>query len=94
MSPKLYLPIGTKPFIQPRTEREELVNRLWNARYAVPGAKQMEIEQLRDFVDYAEGRAAEDNAKIALEKTRTKQDIDNAVAFLKEYQAWRNKKRG
>jgi hypothetical protein len=91
---RLYLPVGSKPNIAPKDEREELMNKLWELRYWIPGAKNLEVQQLRDYVDYAKYRVAQDDAieaKKAQEKlaTMSQEQISGAI---KEFLAWKNKK--
>ena len=91
---KLFLPVGSKPSLYPDNERAELMNRLWDARYWVPGAKDMEIQQLRDYVDYAEYRVKEDEekeAKLAAEKIN-KMSPEQVRGALNEFFEWRRAK--
>ena len=99
MPSKIWLPTGRKPFPTAKDEKETLINRLWELKYAVPGAKGMEVQQLKDYVQFAEERVAEDEeaAKKEEAKARKKMDgmsQDQVIGAMKEYLNWRARKRG
>ena len=96
---RLWLPTGRKPFFEPKDDKEHLINRLWELRYACPGAKGLEVQQLKDYVAFAEKRVVEDEevAKKEEEKARSKMDVmsrDQIVGAMKEFINWRARKRG
>ena len=98
MPPRLWLPMGSKPCPFPNGERDELMNRLWDAKYLVPGAKMLELSQLRDLVQYAEERNQErlnaEEAKIrAGAEIVSRMPREQVVGALKEYAAWRRKQK-
>lgn len=64
MATQLWLPI--RSMLRPvQSERDELLNRLIEIRVIIPGAQEMEIQELRDLVQWQEERTAAD-AKKAL----------------------------
>ena len=94
---RLWLPTGSKPHPFPSGEREELMNRLWTARYLVPGAKTLELSELRDLVQFAEGRNQE-RLNVEEAKVRAGAEIvsrmpkEQVVGALREYARWRRRK--
>ena len=96
---RLWLPTGRKPFFNPKDEREHLINRLWELRYSVPGAKGMEVQQLKDYVQFAEERFTEDKVteqkeKEEAEKKLSKMAPDQVKGAMKEYLNWKYRKEG
>lgn len=97
---RLWLPTGRKPFpFATDDDKELLINRLWELRYAVPGARQMEVQQLRDYVAFAEERVAEDIVADKKEESKAKTKLnkmsrEQVVGAMKEFLNWRNKKQG
>ena len=97
---RLYLPTGSKPFpFATDDERELLINRLWELRYAVPTARQMDISQLRDYVAYAEERVIEDaeadkKEEAAARKKMKGMSQKQVVGAMKEFLNWKYKKEG
>lgn len=93
---RLWLPTGRKPFFNAKDEREHLINRLWELRYSVPGAKGMEVQQLKDYVAYAEERVIQDEEanKKAAEKKMKKMAPDQIKGAMKEYLNWKYRKEG
>ena len=95
MGTRLWLPVGTPPHPFPNSERDELMNRLWNARYHVPGADRLEIQQLRDYVAYAEERTRQELARRSrIAQPPNTMDRNQVREALKAYLAWRRKRRG
>ncbi len=77
-------------------ERELLINRLWKLRFAIPGAKDMELQQLRDYVAYCEARVKQDDevqARAGAEKVAQMSPAQVAGA-LKEYIAYKRNRMG
>ncbi len=96
---RLWLPTGRKPFPEAKDEKERLINRLWELKYAVPGARQMEVPQLRDYVDYAAGRVKQDEEVAKKEELKAKDKMkdmttEQVVGAMKEYLNWKYKKEG
>ena len=97
---RLYLPTGRKPFpLATDDDKELLINRLWELRYAVPGARQMEVQQLRDYVAFAEERVAEDEVAAKKEEAKARKKMSNmsqeqVVGAMKEFLNWKNKREG
>jgi hypothetical protein len=100
MPNRLWLPTGSKPFpFATDDERELLINRLWELRYAVPTARQMELSKLRDYVAYAEKRVADDEEAAKKEEAEARDKMkgmsqEQVLGAMKEFLNWRNKKQG
>lgn len=93
MAAQLILPTGIKRYPLPRNEREELLNRLYELRVLLPDAENMEVQQLRDYVQWQEYRAAERARQAAQEIARTpRYSREEIVGALKEYFAWRRRR--
>ena len=65
---RIWLPLGHAPKCAPKTEREQLMQRLYEARYLVPGAEDLELNYLRDLVQACE------------EKKRKQDEVDKIKA--------------
>lgn len=95
MGKRIYLPMGRKPSLAPLTERDALINKLYELQYLVPDAKTLDISHLRDIVQYAEQRAVQD--KIARIKAgaeiASKMDPAELKKALNDYIQWRKRKR-
>lgn len=96
---RLWLPTGRKPYANPKDEREILINRLWELRYGVPGARQMELQQLRDYVAFAEKRVEEQQAEdekdaLAATAKMAKMTPDQITGAIKEFLNWKYRKAG
>ena len=97
---RLWLPTGSKPFpFAKDDEKELLINRLWELRYGVPGARQMEVQQLRDYVAFAEKRVTEDEDADKKEEAKAKNKMKDmstkqVVGAMKEFLNWKYKKQG
>jgi len=96
---KIWLPTGRKPFPDPKGERDHLINRLWELKYAVPGAKGMDVKQLKDYVQYAEYRVNEDEEAAKKEELEAKDKIskmspDQITGAIKEFLNWKYRKEG
>ncbi len=93
--PILYLPIGSqhKPYLNPQTERENLLNRLWEARTHIPGSSNMDLSQLRDYVQRQEFKQKEEMIVNAKKQHIMMSEYEHAqsVGAIKEYLAWRRK---
>lgn len=94
---RLYLPMGPQstPYPFPQTERESLLNRLWDTRTLLPGSRTMEIQALRDYVQAQEAKIVEGyygNPNPTLPKPIDPDQHRQAVGVLKEYLAWRRRK--
>lgn len=92
---QLLLPRKSIPYPFPQDEREELMNKLYHLRVMVPGANDLEIEHLRDLVQYQEKKA---NDKVAQELKSplvipTKLTVDKKEE-IKELLKWRKQKFG
>lgn len=95
---KFYLPrhqyAGPYPF--PQNEREDLLQRMYNTRSLIVGARDMEIEELRDLVEAQEGKTKEGyyEKKLPSHRGAIKGTIEykQAQGALREYAAWRRKK--
>lgn len=94
---RLYLPMGpqSKPYPLPQTQREDLLNRLWETRTLLPGARDMPVEALKDYVEaqeckITEGYYGNPNPKPPkpVDPDKHRQDI----GALKEYLAYRRRK--
>ncbi len=96
--PRLYLPTHqfSTPYPNPQNEREELLNRLYETRTLLPGAREMPIEQLRDYVQNQEGK--ERTGHYDKYVTKRTADAVNArkreqeIGALREFAEWRRKK--
>lgn len=85
-SPGFVLP--SSAFIRPvLEERDELLNRLMRIRVIIPGAETMEIQQLRDYVQWQEERHAEDVKKLLWRPAHQKKKLprDQVIIGLREY---------
>ena len=96
---RLWLPTGRDPFPTAKDEKETLIHRLWELKYAVPGAKGMDAQQLRDYVHFAEERVAEDELAAKKEELDAKDKMadmnkDQVIGAMKEFLNWRAAKRG
>jgi len=97
--PKFYLPThqysGPYPF--PQNEREDLLQRMYNTRTLILGAEQMELSELRDLVQAQEGKIKGDHyEKMIPQHTgaiKGTVDYEQAQGALREYAAYRRKKR-
>lgn len=93
---RLYLPIGpnSEPYPNPRTKKQELLNRLWKTRTLIPGAKDMSETELTDYVQRQEFKMKEEQAKQLKEvqKKVSKYEHQQTIGALKEYIAWRKRK--
>lgn len=96
---RLYLPVGAhnSPYPSPRNEREELLQRLWETRTLVPGAKDMEIQQLRDYVAAQETKQASGHYDRVAPATKTSEPLTpdrlrQVQGALREYINWRAKR--
>ena len=94
---RLYLPVGTQnnPYPNPQTERESLLARLWKTRTLLPGARTMEIQALKDYVEAQECKMTEGyygnpnpEPPKPVDPDKHRQDI----GALKEYLAYRRRK--
>jgi len=98
MGSRLFLPVGgrNKPYPFPQTEREELLNRLWETRTLMPEARTIEIAALRDYVQAQEEKTRQGHyekvAPAKRDKPNEGKEYENAVEALKEFAAWRNKR--
>ena len=96
---KLYLPTHqySGPYPMPQNEREDLLQRMYKSRSLIVGAEQMELSELRDLVQAQEGKTKEGyyEKKMPMHKGAVKGSIDyiQAQGALREYAAWRRKKR-
>ena len=95
---KIYLPIGYKPTL-PDDKRGEYMNRIYDSNYLLPGAENMSLAELKDFVEFAEGRASEEAYKEELEVAKGSDIVDNmskeqTKGALREFLNWRAKKKG
>jgi hypothetical protein len=84
---KLWLPLGAAPRHAVRDEREELMQRLRDIGVAVPGAAELEVQQLRDLVQWQEERAEADRRAALLRpahrpKTLSREEV---LIGLREY---------
>ncbi len=75
------------------------MNRIFDARYVLPGAEDMELTELKDFVQFAEERYAEDLRTEMMSILHGKEIVDKmeqeeAKGALREFLNWRAKKRG
>lgn len=99
MGERLWLPIGNiyKPYLNPQTEREELLNRLWELRVLIPGSQDMPTGQLRDYVQWQERKAndlkAKEAKKLAAQATSQIDPMQRRDA-LRDYINWRRRKQG
>ena len=80
----------------PRTERDHAINELHSLGYAVPGAEDLEIQHLRDILQACrEKKAAQDEADArAGEEIFTRMSPEQRKGAMKEFIAWRNRRRG
>ena len=95
---RIWLPLG-KPKPVPKTERDQLLNQIYEANYLIPGAEDLELAQLRDLVAYIEHKVLEEKmARVQAGAALAAQMSPKQVALaLKEYLKWRKrqqKKRG
>lgn len=96
---KIWLPTGRKPFIDPHGEKEELINKLWELRYSVPGAKGMEVQQLKDYVQFAEERFIEDEEEVKKDELAAKDKLEKMSSedikgAMKEFLNWKYRREG
>ena len=96
---KFYLPTHqySGPYPMPQNEREDLLQRMYNTRSLILGAEQMEIEELRDLVQAQEGKEKEGYYQkvMPMHKGAVRGSVEyiQAQGALREYAAWRRKKR-
>ena len=99
--PQVWLPTGQvhRPHLNPQSEREVLMNKLWDMRYLVPHADKLEVQQLRDIVEACERKNKDRNAQVvrdqaaALERL-SKVNYAEVAEGLKEFFAWKRRKLG
>lgn len=99
MGKRLWLPVGSRPHVAPQDERAELENRLWELRRYVPGSRQLELQQLRDLVQWVEHTHAEDEAREAAQVALGRQLVDGMTPMqrrdaLKDFLNHRARMRG
>ena len=85
--PKIWLPLSAAPKHAVRDDREELLQRLRDIQVAIPGAGSMEIQQLRDLVQWQEERAKEDERKALLRPVNQPKKLSRTevIEGLREY---------
>lgn len=83
---QLWLPLGRPLYGVPKDEREELLNRLYTLRVLIPGARTMELQELRDLVQWQEERAEVDARKALLRRAHRpkKHSREEVIEYLKE----------
>ena len=94
MSKKLFLPIGAdrEPYPNPLTERESLLNRLWETRTLLPGARDLDLSELKDMVEWQE-KKAEERARKEEEKPKpSPEQVAQARGVITEFLRWRRKR--
>ena len=99
MGVKVWLPLGHAPRRAPNTEREQLMQRLYEARYLVPGAEDLELNYLRDLVQACEEKKQKqdevDKIKaVAAAKMLNEMSPEQRRGALREFLAWRKRRRG
>jgi len=92
--PRIWLPFNAAPKTTPKTEREDLMQRIDNCNYLIPGAEDLELSQLRDLTQYVEYKTAQEKmsriaAGAAIAAQMSPEQVKGA---LREYLAWRNRK--
>ena len=97
-NPKFWLPPG-KINPLPLTEKDHLINEIKELGFFIPGARDLEIPHLRDLRDSCKEKKirqdeADRKAEEAGRKTVAAMDPKQVQGALKEYLAWRRKKRG
>ena len=98
MGSRLYLPTGpaNEPYPFPQGEREELLNRLWRTRTLLPGARDMEIQQLRDYVQAQEQKQSSGHYDRVAPAKKTEplspERLAQVRGALREYCAWRRRR--
>lgn len=99
MGSRLFLPTGpyNGPHPLPQNERESLLQRLWKTRTLLPGAREMEIQQLRDYVQAQEQKQVSGHYDKVAPATKTAEPLspkrlEQVRGALKEYCDWRRKK--
>ena len=93
--PRIYLPThkysGPYPF--PKTKKEELLQRLYKTNTLLPGAKDMDIEELKEHVQAQEGKEREGYYEKKYPSKRQEplsaHEREQAKGALREYTAWR-----
>ena len=96
--PDLWLPVTKRHFPEPKNEREELMNKLYDLRVIVADASIMPIDQLRGIVAWQEESARKQQALTEARKKRRSQ-ADLVVArrdlreALKDIKGFRDAKR-
>ncbi len=96
---KLWLPTHqyARPHPSPSSEREDLLNRLWETRTLIVGVEDMPTEELRDRVQAQEGKMAEGHYDKRFPSKRTApmtgKERRQASGALGEYAKWRKRRR-
>lgn len=77
-----------------RNERDQLLNELVDLRVIVPGASRMEIQQLRDYVQWQRERRADDIKKALYRPAHQPKKLRqvDVVTGIKEYLEYRTAK--
>lgn len=90
MGQRIYLPIGYQrnPYPSPQTEREDLLSRLWETRTLLPGARTMEVQALRDYVQAQEQKIRQGHYNSPIPKPVSAYEREQAIGILKERLAW------
>ena len=97
-NPTFWLPPGPlNP--APKNEKDYLLNEIRELGYFIPGARDLEIPYLRDLRDSCKEKKrnqdeTDEKAEEAGRKTVAAMDPKQVQGALKEYLAWRRKKRG
>ena len=94
---RLYLPMGpqSKPYPFPQDARQSLLNRLWETRTLLPGARDMPVEQLRDYVQAQEAKIKQGyygDPNPAPPKPVDPDKHRHDLGALKEYLAWKRRR--
>lgn len=95
MCARLFLPLG-KPYPYPTSNREELLNRLYQTHTLMPEARTMPLEQLRDYVVMQEEKQRQGHYEKIAPAKRTEpmsdKQYEQTVGALREYLDWKNRR--
>ena len=82
--------------LNPLTERDHLLNRIYECNYVIPGAEDLELSQLKDLTEYVEYRVAQEKMQRIMDGAALASQLppETVKAALREYLSWRKRKKG
>ena len=91
---RMWLPPSVnKPYDDPQNDRQYFLNKLHEINVFIPGAENMELSELKDYVEEYQGQAIEEAAaKLLAKETRSEPLSESEREVIKEYKRWRKRK--